>query len=187
MRHGSAVRTVGRTGARAPGPNRDDADLARCGELELQRSEQAVAALVGAARAVVTAAAHDPDRIGCHGAGCRLAGTDDPTGPQAPPQTDQGATRRSGQQAARPAGDQAARQELCALAHRLALLADAPAVQGVLPAPAAIAAFQRAITGAVEAVQRCRVTRHAEGRCRFSPVPGHDGCAAVLQAAHRLG
>ena len=167
MRHGGAVRTGGRPGARAPGSTRPDADLARCGEAEERRADQAVDTLVRAAQVLVTVAAHDPDRVGCAAAahdpgrvgcaaaGCRLAGTE--------------------------------HLALCVLAHRLALLADAPVVQAVLPVRLAVVEFQGAITAAVIAVQRCRVTRHAEGRCRFSPVPGQDGCAAVLQAAHRIG
>jgi hypothetical protein len=155
MRHSGAVRTSGRLGARSPAPARPDTDLARCGEPEERRAEQAVDALVVAASTLVTAAGHDPDRVGCRAAGCGLAGTD--------------------------------HEDVCALAHRLALLTDAPLVHVVLPLSAALEAFHDGVTAAVHAVQRCRVTRHPEGRCRFSPVPGQDGCAAVLQAAHRLG
>jgi hypothetical protein len=155
MRQVGAVRTGGRPGSRSPGIPRVDADLARCGELEEQRAEQAVEALVLAAQTVVLAAAHDPDRVGCRTAGCRLVGPE--------------------------------HEVLCALAHRLAVLADAPVVAAVVPAAVALEEFTRRITAAVQAVQRCRMTRHAEGRCRFSAVPGQDGCAAVLQAAHRVG
>lgn len=155
MRQLRAVRTGGIPAARSPGPRRPDADLARCGESEELQAEQAVEALLRAAAVLVAAAGHDPDRVGCRAAACRLAGAD--------------------------------AAELCGLAHRLASLAGTVPVHAVVPLATALDAFHTHLTAAVHAVRRCRTTRHPEGRCRFSSVPGQDGCAAVLRAAHAIG
>lgn len=87
--------------------------------------------------------------------------------------------------------------ELCALAHRLALLAPETeptagvAADGDLEAPgdpdAALAAFRGALVDSLDAVRTCRSVWHAQGQCWFTQAVGVDGCGEVLRAAHRAG
>jgi len=86
--------------------------------------------------------------------------------------------------------------ERCRLAHRLAGVEnDHPdddhagdPDRGMVDFDAAAARFEAALTGAVDAVRRCRRTEHRRtGHCWFAAVPDLDGCGEILRAVHRLG
>lgn len=87
--------------------------------------------------------------------------------------------------------------ELCALAHRLALLepeTDATPVDAAdrdIEAPGdpdtALATFRDALVDSLDAVRTCRSVWHAQGQCWFTEAVGVDGCGEVLRAAHRAG
>lgn len=76
---------------------------------------------------------------------------------------------------------------LCAMAHRLARLPDAPATPPAVPFLAAVAHFRSALVGSADAIRACRQTAHPGDDCWFSPVPGLDGCGEVLRLLHRCG
>jgi hypothetical protein len=85
-------------------------------------------------------------------------------------------------------GAHAAGRSVCAVAHRLAYLADAPVLE--LPTPplrVALADFLHALDAAADAIRACRQTAHAGAGCWFSPAPGIDGCGEILRLLHRCG
>jgi hypothetical protein len=133
--------------------------LSRCGPEDLARAWGSRDLLLHHARLLVATLDHDPDLADCAAAGCATVGRAD-------------------------AGR-------CALVHRLASLeVDRLAEGRGRAAPgfeAATRGFELALTGAVDAVRRCRQIEHGTGRCWFAAVPGVDGCGEVLRAAHRLG
>lgn len=73
----------------------------------------------------------------------------------------------------------------CAVAHRLASMAQRPA--GGLSVEVAAARFTAALGASVPAIRTCRQTAHPSGRCWFTPLPHTDGCGQLLQLAHELG
>jgi len=78
-----------------------------------------------------------------------------------------------------------ASEPLCAIAHHLSELAiEQPAVMEL---PLAVAAFNAALTDAVDAVRACRQTAHPAGSCWFAVGPGVHGCGDVLRLAHAAG
>lgn len=141
--------------ARAQAPER--LTRSETGELDLARTHLVV--LVEAAGALVRAADHEPDRVDCAEAGCRLGAV--PDGPQwcrlahRLRLLDDGATV----QPPVPPGD----------------------------LDAALSAFGAALVGSLDAVRVCRSIAHAEGRCWFAASTGADHCGEVLRAAHRVG
>ncbi|MTV25437.1 hypothetical protein FTX61_08455 [Nitriliruptoraceae bacterium ZYF776] len=75
--------------------------------------------------------------------------------------------------------------ELCAVAHALTRLADAPAwPDAAASLDAALRTFHLRLGDAADAVRACRQTAHPAG-CWFTAVPGGDGCGAVLRLLHR--
>jgi hypothetical protein len=129
------------------------------GEIDLARAH--LARLVLAARGLVAAADHDPDRGPCEDAGCALAEVD------------------NGEVRCRLAHRLA-----------LLDVVDAPVPPpgaDPSPLPRALTRFDRAAVEALDAVRACRQTGHPGGNCWFSATPGHDGCGEVLRLAHRMG
>lgn len=129
--------------------------LVRSTESELATARAHRDALVAAAVELAVAAGHDPDVAACAEAGCLLAGAE-PHGPA-----------------------------LCATAHRLARLPDAPPATGAVPFTLALAGFHTALVTSADAIRTCRQTAHAGRGCWFSPAPGLDGCGEVLRLLHR--
>jgi hypothetical protein len=127
------------------------------GELDLARAH--LATLVEAAGVLVLAAGHDPDRVECAQAGCRLHGV--PDGPEwcrlahRLRMLDHGGVR------------------------------PAPARRADLDT--ALTEFGAALVGSLDAVRACRSFGHAEGRCWFAATTGTSDCGEVLRAAHRVG
>jgi hypothetical protein len=76
-------------------------------------------------------------------------------------------------------------ERVCAVAHRLATVAEGPIEP--IGFELAWSRFLSAMTAASEAVGVCRRTAHPHGECWFSAVPDQDGCGAVLRLAHRIG
>lgn len=76
---------------------------------------------------------------------------------------------------------------LCAAAHDLANLADAPAstVDATLTPPAALADLRAALVDAADAIRHCRQAEHGTRGCWFSGAPGVDGCGRLLRLLHR--
>jgi hypothetical protein len=133
--------------------------LARCGPDELAQAHRRRDVLLDRARVLARIIAHDPDLADCADAGCALAGGSD--------------------------------RARCGLVHRLADVEDVPATTSAISYEPNLALatrrFEAALTGAIDAVRRCRQTEHGSGRCWFAAVPDVDGCGEVLRAAHRLG
>jgi hypothetical protein len=133
--------------------------LARCGPDELAQAHRHRDVLLDRARVLVRIIAHDPDLADCVDAGCALAGCSD--------------------------------RARCGLVHRLASVEDpCPTTSATSHEPSLALAtrrFEAALTGAIDAVRRCRQTEHGSGRCWFAAVPDVDGCGEILRAAHRLG
>lgn len=127
------------------------------GELDLARTH--LLALVEAAGVLAVAAGHDPDRVDCAEAGCRLYGV--PDGPHWCRLAHR--LRMLDHGGVRPAPD------------RRADLATARAE------------FGAALVGSLDAVRACRSIAHAEGRCWFAATTGTSDCGEVLRAAHRVG
>lgn len=84
-----------------------------------------------------------------------------------------------------PAGADALGAERRDLAFGLAAVEAGPAQR--CDVTTAAHAFDLALSGAIDAVRRCRQTEHGVGTCWFSASPADDGCGAILRAAHRLG
>lgn len=76
-------------------------------------------------------------------------------------------------------------EPMCVVARHLSELAiEQPAVMEL---PLAVAAFNAALTDAVDAVRACRQTAHPVGSCWFAVGRGVDGCGDVLRLAHATG
>jgi hypothetical protein len=127
------------------------------GELDLARTH--LVTLIEAAGVLAVAAEHDPDRVECAEADCRLHGV--PDGPQwcrlahRLRMLDQGGVRQAPDR----------RVDL----------------------DTARAEFGAALVGSLDAVRACRSIGHAEGRCWFAATTGTSDCGEVLRAAHRVG
>lgn len=130
--------------------------LARSGAAELDLARDHLDALVLAARGLVVACGHDPDRGDCVGAGCGLQSHPDGTALCLT------AHRLDG------------------------LRDDGPVTEPPVDLEVAVVRFQRALTDALDAVRACRQTAHPSGQCWFSAARGVDGCGDVLRLAHRL-
>lgn len=140
-------------------PLRDRLARTDTGEMDLARAH--LARLVLAARGLVAACRHDPDRALCHDAGCGLASLE------------------HGAERCRVAHRLA-----------LLEVVDAevpPPGTPAAPLGRALARFDHATMEALDAVRACRQTGHPGGSCWFSPDGAHEGCGAVLRLAHRTG
>jgi hypothetical protein len=140
-------------------PTQDRLALTQTGEIDLARAH--LARLVLAARGLVAASGHDPDRGTCAEASCGLADLEH--GP-----------------------DRCRLAQRLALLDVVDAQVPAP---GVAPPPLerAVERFDHATREALDAVRACRQTGHPGGACWFSSGHGHDGCGAVLRLAHQTG
>ncbi len=134
-----------------------DDGLARSSAAELGLAREHRDALVAAASQLTAAAGHDPDVADCREAGCGLGELD-------------------GMGAA-----------LCAVAHRLSHLPDAPPPRPGGDLASSLTTFAAALLSSADAIRACRQTAHSGDQCWFSPAPGLDGCGEVLRLLHRWG
>lgn len=75
-------------------------------------------------------------------------------------------------------------EAVCAVAHALSRVPDAPRLRVVPSAAEVVAEFRAQLVAAADAIRHCRQAEHGTGVCWFSPIPGDDGCRPVLRLLH---